>query len=106
VYAKKKEETAFHYKMKLEDFWVEIQLLPKPKGQTITRNTEKEIRFCISEIEITVSKERPVDIPPILTDGISRDVKQRYDIFKELEPKYKCIAHMTFRRLMLFFKYS
>ena len=106
VYAKKEEETAFQYKTKLKDYSVEIKLLPKPKGQTITRNTDKEIRFCISTIKLTVSKESAVDVPPILTDGISRDVKQRYDFFKELEPHYQRIAHMAFKRLMLFFKYS
>jgi hypothetical protein len=106
VYAKKEEETAFHYKIKVKDYSVEIRLLPMINGQTIKRSTEKEIYFCISEIEIIVSKELTVDIPPILADGKTRDASQRGNILGELERDYKHIAQIAFKRIMFFFKYS
>lgn len=106
VYAKAEEESAYHFTTRINDYQVEIDLRPQVPGQTISRVAEKEIQYCLWDIEIKVAKEVPDEIFDVLRTKERDNLGEHRDYILELDRQYKVVAKKAFKHLFLFLKYS
>jgi hypothetical protein len=106
LFAKGQTEKEYAYKTRIDDFDVEIRLLPKKNGPKAGFTTETDVTFCISEISICVSKDLAVEIPPIVIKGPLRDYTLRAPFFLKYSRDYEKIAYKTLKRIIKYFKYK
>jgi len=106
LYVKHKVDKGFTYKTKIDDFEVQIQLLPYKKGLKHQFSDEEESTYCISEISVSVSKPMADEIPPVLIIGNSDDYSLRGQYFIIFMPDFQRIAHTAVKRTIKYFKYA
>jgi hypothetical protein len=105
LFAKHKVEKEFEYKTKIDEFDVHIQLLPYKKGPTGKFSNEEELTYCISLINVSVSKNLPDEIPPIIKSGESNDYSLRVPYFSKCTQDFQRVAQAAVNRVIKYFKY-
>lgn len=103
---KRAQDEELLYKAQIDSFDVEIFLKPYEHGPKWQSGDDEHWSFCISGMQIRVSRQKSIDVPPtIITKEGNIDYTLRVPYFTERIPQYKEVAVKAVNRVIRFFKY-
>jgi hypothetical protein len=100
------EDEELRYRVPIDDFDVELLLIPAEGAGKYKKAQEKHYTFGISTIEISVSRDEEEEPPSIRTTPKGRDLSERSRYFDSRYPSYQAVALTALNRLIRFFKYT
>ena len=102
---KRAEEDKLRYKIRIDDFDVEL-FLKRLGGAKQIKGDEEHWSSSISDIQVKVAKEEHIEPPPIrMLENGGRDLSASVPYFAERFPKYREVALVAVNRLIRFFKF-
>ncbi len=100
------EDEELRYRVPIDDFDVELLLIPAEGAGRYKKAQEKHYTFGISTIEISVSRDEEEEPPPIKTTPEGRDLSERARYFESRYSSYQEVALTALNRLIRYFKYK
>ena len=100
------EDEELRYRVPIDDFDVELLLIPAEGAGKYKKAQEKHYTFGISTIKISLSRDEEDEPPPIKKTPKGRDLSERARYFDSRYPLYQEAALTALNRLIRFFKYT
>ena len=106
ILVKRQDFKELDYNFSIDEFEIEIKLLPSEDSGYNQKKGEKSKSFGVTKINFYISCLHDEDIPPIKVKEGERDFSLRAKYFEQLEKRYHLIVKESFNRFISFFKYD